>query len=90
MRRAKSLLGREESMLSDDARARLDTALEQSDTLARAYHFKQRLKAIWQERTASHERLLQALREWCEEAEASGIAALEEFARRLPRYSMAT
>lgn len=89
MRRAKSLLGREESMLSEDARARLDTALEQSDTLARAYDFKQRLKAIWQERTASRERLLQALREWCEEAEASGIAALEDFARRLPRYSTA-
>ena len=89
MRRAKSLLGREESMLSADARARLDTALEQSDTLARAYQFKQGLKAIWQERTASRERLLQALREWCAEAEASGIAALEDFARRLPRYATA-
>jgi len=89
MRKAKSLLGREESMLSDDARARLDTALAHSDTLARAYLFKQRLKAIWQERTASRERLLQALGEWCEEAEASGIAALQEFARRLPRYSVA-
>ncbi len=90
LRRAKALLGREESMLSADARERLDTALRQSDTLARAYDFRQRLKAIWHERSASHERLVQALREWCEEAEASGIASLQEFARRLPRYSMAT
>jgi len=90
LRRAKALLGREESMLSDDARARLDTALEQSDDLALAYQYKQRLKAIWQERTASQERLVQQLREWCEEAEASGIAALEEFARRVPRFTMAS
>jgi stearoyl-CoA desaturase (delta-9 desaturase) len=89
LRRAKALLGREETMLSEDARARLDTALEQSDALAQAYQFKQRLKAIWQERSASQERLVQALREWCEEAEASGIAALQEFARRLPRYAPA-
>ena len=88
LRRAKVLLGREESMLSADARARLDGALEHSDALARAYEFRRRLIAIWQERTASQERLLQSLREWCEEAEASGIASLQEFARRLPRYSM--
>ena len=75
-------------MLSDAARRRLDAALEQSDALAKAYEFKQRLKAIWQERTASQERLVQALKEWCEEAEASGIAALEEFARRVPRFAM--
>jgi len=90
LRQAKALLGREESMLSADARERLDTALRQSDTLALAYDFRQRLKAIWHERSASHERLVQALREWCEEAEASGIASLQEFARRLPRYSLAT
>jgi len=90
LRKAKALLGREESMLSDDARARLDEALKQSDALAVAYDYKQRLKAIWLERSASQERLVQALKQWCEEAEASGIAALEDFARRVPRFTMAT
>jgi len=90
LRRAKALLGREESMLSADARERLAVALRQTDTLAVAYDFRQRLKAIWNERSASQERLVQALRDWCEEAEASGIASLQEFARRLPGYSMAT
>jgi stearoyl-CoA desaturase (delta-9 desaturase) len=89
LRRAKAVLGREESMLSDEARERLDVALRQSDTLARAYEFRRRLKAIWNERSASQERLVQALGEWCREAEASGIASLQEFARRLPRYSVA-
>jgi len=46
------------------------------------------LQAIWQERTASHERLMQSLQEWCREAEASGIRALQEFAKTLPMYSV--
>jgi stearoyl-CoA desaturase (delta-9 desaturase) len=46
------------------------------------------LQAIWQERTASHERLRQSLQEWCREAEESGIRALQEFARTLPMYSV--
>lgn len=87
--RAKPLLGRDESMLSEDAKARLDTALEQSDTLATVYRYKQSLKAIWLERSASQERLVQSLKEWCEEAEASGIASLQEFARRLPSFHLA-
>ncbi len=90
LRKAKALLGRGESMLSDDARARLDEALKHSDALAVVYDYKQRLRAIWLERSASQERLVQALKEWCEEAEASGIAALEDFARRVPRFAMAT
>lgn len=89
LQRAKALLGREESMLSADAKARLHTALEQSDALATVYQYKQRLKAIWQERSASQDRLLQSLKEWCEEAEASGIASLQEFARRLPSFQLA-
>ena len=89
LKRAKALLGREESMLSDDARARLDTALEQSDALATVYQYKQRLKAIWQERSASQDRLVQSLKDWCEEAEASGIASLEAFARRLASFHLA-
>ena len=87
-KRARALLGREESMLSDDARAHLHDALSESEALARVYEFKQRLSAIWQDRMASHETLLANLRQWCREAEASGIAALEEFARRVPRYSV--
>ena len=37
---------------------------------------------------ATHEHLVEALREWCRQAEESGVRALEEFARTLPAYSM--
>ena len=74
--------------MSIDARKRLESALSESHALQTVYQYKMRLQAIWQERSASHERLLQSLQEWCREAEASGIRALQEFARTLPMYSV--
>ncbi len=88
LRRVKTLLVREESLLSIDARERLEAALDHSHALQTVYQYKGRLQAIWQERTASHERLLQSLQEWCREAEESGIRALQEFAKTLPMYSV--
>jgi len=88
LRSAKRLLWREESLLSAEARRKLERALEESYALKVAYDYRRRLQAIWQERGASQERLLQALEEWCRQAEASGIRALQEFARTLPSYSL--
>ena len=88
LRRVKKLMVREESLLSIDARERLEAALKHNHALQTVYQYKGRLQAIWQERTASHERLMQSLQEWCREAEASGIHALQEFARTLPMYSV--
>ena len=88
LRRVKILLVREESRLTIDARARLDAALKHSQALQTVYLYKGKLQAIWQERTASHERLRQSLQEWCREAEESGIRALQEFAKTLPMYSV--
>ncbi len=86
---AKALMVREESMMSREALERLHGILEHSHALATVYRHKQRLQAIWQERTMSHEGLLRALEEWCREAEQSGIRALRDFARTLPAYSLA-
>jgi stearoyl-CoA desaturase (delta-9 desaturase) len=88
LKRARSLLGREESRLSSEAKKRIDAVLNTSHALKVSYQFKRRLQAIWQERTASHEGLIRALQDWCREAEASGIRALQDFARTLPAYSM--
>ncbi len=88
LKRAKSLLGREESRLSAEAKTRIQAVLDTSHALKVTYQFKRRLQAIWQERTASHEGLVKALQDWCREAEATGIRALQDFARTLPRYSM--
>ena len=86
---AKALMVREESMLSRESLERLQWILAHSQALATVYRYKQRLQAIWQERSLTHEGLLRALEEWCLEAEASGIRALRDFARTLPAYSLA-
>ncbi len=88
LKRARSLLGREESRLTAEARKRIEAVLNTSHALKVSYQFKRRLQAIWQERTASHEGLIRALQDWCREAEATGIRALQDFARTLPHYSM--
>ena len=88
LKSARSLLIREESLLSGEARMRLERALAHSDALQTAYRSKRQLQALWQQRHATQEHLLEALREWCRQAEESGVRALEEFARTLPAYSM--
>lgn len=88
LKRARSLLGREESRLSTEGRRRIDAVLSASYALRVSYQFKRRLQAIWQERSASHEGLIKALQDWCREAEATGIRALQDFARTLPAYSL--
>ena len=90
LKRAKSLLVREEALLTAEARRRLDAVLNHSQKLKTVYQYKRRLQALWQERHASQEGLLQSLQEWCRQAEASGIRSLQEFARMLPQYSMQT
>ena len=88
MKPARKLLVKEETLLTEDCRHRLDRILEHSPSLAKVYEHKQRLSAIWQERSATREALVVALQEWCREAEESGIRALQEFARTIPRYSL--
>ena len=85
---ARSLLMREESMLSREAKLHLERARAHSDALETVYRYKHQLQELWQQRHATHEHLVDALREWCRQAEESGVRALEEFARTLPGYSM--
>lgn len=89
LKRVRSLLVREETLLSNDARSRLDIALAESHALTTVYEYKRRLQNIWQVRSMSQERLVQALEDWCKQAEASGIRALQDFAKTLPTYSVA-
>ena len=88
LRRARRYAIRDRDLLGEAERSRLSAVLEQSDTLATVYQYKLRLKAVWERHAASHEARLQALREWCAEAEASGITALQEFTHLLRRYAL--
>ena len=53
------------------------------------HEYRERLHKLWSGATVSNDRLLKQLRDWCTQAEATGIRALEEFAQRLRGYSLA-
>jgi stearoyl-CoA desaturase (delta-9 desaturase) len=88
LRRCRLLLWRHELLVDAGGLARLEALLARHPSLRVVYEFRRRLQALWQERTAPPERLLDGLRAWCEAAEATGIRALEDFARQLRGYTL--
>lgn len=87
LKQVRRALVREESRIDERARRRLDKALEIYESLNTVYQFRLRLQALWS-RTQATETLIGSLQEWCLQAEASGIRALQEFARDLRGYSL--
>jgi len=67
--------------------ARLAEALKKSRALATAIAMRDELAALWDRSSASKEQLLRQLQDWCHRAEASGIAPLVDFSRRLRSYA---
>jgi stearoyl-CoA desaturase (delta-9 desaturase) len=65
---------------------KLDETLATNHTLKTIYDFKQKLKAVWTQRSKDQAELLARMQAWCAEAEASGIAALREFSQQLRGY----
>jgi stearoyl-CoA desaturase (delta-9 desaturase) len=90
LQRARKLLASEAAALDAKAMARLREALEANQTLHTIYEFKQRLKALWNQHHREQIDPLARLQAWCADAEASGIAALQEFARQLRGYRSQT
>jgi stearoyl-CoA desaturase (delta-9 desaturase) len=88
LKRCRQLITCPEIRMDAKARINLEELLRQNHAMQIVYDFGQRLQAIWTEKTATHESLLHSLRKWCEEAEASGIEALEEFARSMRAYTL--
>jgi len=66
---------------------RLAEALKKSRALATAIAMRDELAALWDRSSASKEQLLRQLQDWCHRAEASGIAPLVDFSRRLRSYA---
>jgi stearoyl-CoA desaturase (delta-9 desaturase) len=88
LRRARGVLVRETTLLDASGQRQLDGVLGASEILATVYQFRLRLQAVWSRTAASHEHLLEALQRWCQEAEATGIEALQEFAASLRGYTL--
>ncbi len=88
LKRARKLLVRRPALLDESSRERLSMLLSDHASLRTVHEFRERLSELWNGANVNNEKLLAQLREWCAEAEASGIKSLEDFAERLRCYRL--
>ena len=82
------LLAREQSLMDDSARNRLDDVLRRYQALRTVYDCKVELQNLWKRSAQSQEGVLLALQEWCRKAEDTGNCYIQNFARYLQCYRL--
>jgi stearoyl-CoA desaturase (delta-9 desaturase) len=87
LKRVKRWLHRDEESLAEAERRHIEQALAKHSRLQTVYTMRKDLTVLWERSTASSEQLLKHLQDWCQRAEASGIAPLQDFALRLRCYA---
>ncbi|MAZ38737.1 MAG: acyl-CoA desaturase [Legionellales bacterium] len=86
--KAKTLLIREDSIMSVEAKLKLRSFLAENSNVKLVYEFKNQLLSIWTKTTASQKELIEALHDWCKRAEATGVDSLKQFACSLKSYTL--
>ena len=88
LKRAKSILCREETLIKEVERQRISRIVDNIPVLATIYEMRVELQAVWSKRGGNGDELLIAFKEWCSTAEATGIQALGDFVVELKSYSV--
>ncbi len=86
--RVKKLLVREPVLLDPQAQSRLSEVLASHQTLHTVHEFRERLRVMWNGTHMSNDKLVQYLKDWVAQADASGIKVLQDFAATLRGYAM--
>lgn len=86
LRRVRTSLIRETSLIKPSAQQQLTNVLENYSSLRLVYQLRLKLQSIWARSTASQKELIEALQDWCRQAEASGLEVLREFVKQLKAY----
>jgi len=87
LKAVKPWLGKDQGLLGPSRQRQVVQALKASHALATMYSMHGELTALWSRSTATGEQLARQLQDWCQRAEASGIAPLADFSRRLRSYA---
>ncbi len=87
--KARRVLTRRPELLDKTHRERLEALLANNARLKTVHEYRERLREIWSGATVSNDKLIQQLKEWCQQAEATGIQALQDFSDRLKNYTLA-
>ncbi len=88
-RRLRKALGNGGRWLDAASRERMAAFTDKYPRLRTVCEFRARLAELTERNGRNAEGMLEALREWCREAEATGIRTLAEFAARLKGYKLA-
>jgi len=83
---AATLLRREDTLLTSKAKTRLQMLLESREQLRIVYTYKQSLQNVWLKTASTQKELIEALQQWCRQAEESGLEVLRQFAQQLKGY----
>ena len=86
LRRMRTLLVRETSLVCQSDQQCLASVLENHQSLQLVYQFRLKLQSIWAKSAATQGELLEALQDWCRQAEAAGVDALRDFVNQLKGY----
>ncbi len=84
--RASALLHRDQRFFKKRHTHHLTRLTEHNHTLATIYDYRVRLQEIWSQKSRDSAHMLEALAQWCRDAEASGIHALQDFVQTLKGY----
>src|SRR5262245_2255179 len=87
-RRVRKLLVRHPRLLDESGARQLKEILDTNPALRTVHEFRERLQQLWSGANASNERLLGQLKDWCAQAEGSGVKVLQDFAMSLRGYAM--
>jgi stearoyl-CoA desaturase (delta-9 desaturase) len=87
-RGVRKLLVRHPRLLDETGMQRLNEILASNPALRTVHEFRERLQQLWSGANASNERLLAQLKDWCAQAETSGVKVLQDFAMSLRGYAL--
>jgi len=89
-RKLRAALADDGRWLKPDARQQLQSWIAQRPRIRALVEHRARLAAVLEGRSQTATDTLHHLQDWCHEAEASGIRALQDFSARLKGYSLQT
>lgn len=87
-RRWRRALANDGRWLDPASRERVAAWVSERPSIARVVEYRRRLAEAMERQGRSSDAMVQALRDWCADAERSGIAQLEAFARALRGYAL--
>lgn len=87
---ARKLLVQDDHLIDQAQRAQLNSLLDFDSALKTIYDFRFKLGEIWKKNAANQAELLESLKAWVQQAEATGIKALQDFAQHIRCYTSRT